>query len=265
MSSPFRLNRNASSAQGLVGLWGPGGPSGMTLFDHSGRRNDGTLTSMDQATDWILDPERGWVLDFDGTDDFVDLNQSTILQPATSLSVCAWVRRDGAQPDYSAIYKSPMDGTASGHFVTLMGTVVARFYIRSAGWKSLDSDAAIPDGVNTHIACTWDGALMRMWVDSKLQAGTTAVASIDYGTIDENAQIGKYSDREIDGEISDVRVYNRALSSAEIQHIYQSTLREPYGDLLLRPRRVFKAATPAGVAPTSHLYGPLVGPLGGAV
>jgi hypothetical protein len=58
---------------------------------------------------------------------------------------------------------------------------------------------------------------------------------------------------------------DRVLSAAEIQHIYQTTRTLPYSDIRMRPRRVYKAAAAAGVAPTAHLYGPLVGPLGGAV
>ncbi len=57
---------------GLVGAWFPAfGPTGLKLFDVSGRHDDGTLTNMDPASDWIVAPGGG-ALDFDGSDDHVE-------------------------------------------------------------------------------------------------------------------------------------------------------------------------------------------------
>lgn len=54
----------ASLWDGLVGLWAPAiGPTGNALFDLSGRGNNGVLTNMDPATDWV-GGEKGWALDF---------------------------------------------------------------------------------------------------------------------------------------------------------------------------------------------------------
>ena len=70
---------------GLVGAWCPSlGPSGYTLLDRSGRGNHGTLTNMDAASDWVGTPG-GWALDYDGTNDYVqlDANNKFISTPLT--------------------------------------------------------------------------------------------------------------------------------------------------------------------------------------
>lgn len=55
----------------LAGAWFPSlGPTGERLNDLSGHDNHGALTSMDAATDWILGDD-GYVLDFDGSNDYV--------------------------------------------------------------------------------------------------------------------------------------------------------------------------------------------------
>ena len=56
--------------RGLVGAYSMGlGPTGDKLRDVSGYGNDVTLTSMDPATDWIVDDGR-YALDFDGSNDY---------------------------------------------------------------------------------------------------------------------------------------------------------------------------------------------------
>jgi len=73
---------------GCVGAWAPClGPSGLRLHEHSGRANWGTLTSMDAATDWVVDGGK-YALDFDGSNDYVDLGVIP-LHPGVSLTFWA--------------------------------------------------------------------------------------------------------------------------------------------------------------------------------
>jgi len=72
----FRINYEAPLAEGLVfaGLGGHGCVGSMVYPDSSLYANHGTLTNMDAATDWVWSPELGrWVLDFDGSNDYVVL------------------------------------------------------------------------------------------------------------------------------------------------------------------------------------------------
>ena len=56
----------------LVGSWHLNEGSGATTAaDTSGNGNNGTLTNMDPATDWV-NGKFGKALDFDGSDDYVD-------------------------------------------------------------------------------------------------------------------------------------------------------------------------------------------------
>ena len=59
--------------QGLFTLWAPVlGPNNITLRDWGGHQHHGTLTTMDPASDWVVD-EEGYALDFDGGNDHVVL------------------------------------------------------------------------------------------------------------------------------------------------------------------------------------------------
>lgn len=61
--------------RGVVSYWCPMlATTGLRLYDRSARKNHGTLTGMDAATDWVTSKVRntaGRVLDFDGSNDHV--------------------------------------------------------------------------------------------------------------------------------------------------------------------------------------------------
>src|SRR2546430_13959271 len=74
-------------------------------------------------------------------------------------------------------------------------------------------------GLNTwtHLAGTFDGAMVRLYVNGELVASQaqTAALTATAGTL----QIGadSYTGENFAGRIDEVRIYNRALSAAEIQ------------------------------------------------
>lgn len=83
----------SSLRRGLVGAWCPSlGATGYTLLDRSGRNNHGTLTNMGGQDNWISSGGAG-ALQFDGTNDYVDLSSAnSSFLSLTAITVSAWVR-----------------------------------------------------------------------------------------------------------------------------------------------------------------------------
>ena len=79
-------------ADGLVGYWSPWlGSSGYRLLDRTRYANHGTLTNMDAGTDWVgatIQGRSGYALDFDGSNDFVDID---VIKPSSTMTVATWV------------------------------------------------------------------------------------------------------------------------------------------------------------------------------
>jgi large repetitive protein len=77
-------------------------------------------------------------------------------------------------------------------------------------------------GVWYHAMCVFDGSTMRLYVNGVLQADAVSYPSgLAVGT--SPMKIGVfYTDNNLplDGGIDDVRVYNRALSAAEVTQLY---------------------------------------------
>src|SRR3989344_5194629 len=75
---------HAPSVNGLVGYWNFNDGSGTTAEDKSGQGNNGTLTNMDPATDWVDGKVGSGALDFDGSNDYVDLVNKSNLEDMVS-------------------------------------------------------------------------------------------------------------------------------------------------------------------------------------
>lgn len=159
--------------RGLVGAWVPSlGITGDTLFDQSAYKNNGTLTNMDSATDWVV-KENGYVLDFDGggaSDDYVDLGTSNNFEFGTeSFSIVARIITNNTTTDQVILGKDvngardwnfsigiindgdlefqPMDSTAN----RVTAPITANVWHNVAATRSGASNTLLYiDGVNVH-------------------------------------------------------------------------------------------------------------------
>ena len=76
---------------GLVGAWGSGlGPTGVTFDDQSRFGNNGTLTAMNLATDWVVSEGR-YALDLDGSDDFIEIGSIPNFSITANWTIMGWV------------------------------------------------------------------------------------------------------------------------------------------------------------------------------
>lgn len=76
-----------------------------------------------------------------------------------------------------------------------------------------------------HVAMTYDQAVLKLYVDGHLHVSHAAPGTLEYGGLWPPLTIGTYFDDgapeccTLNGNIDDVRVYNRALSEMEVQMI----------------------------------------------
>jgi glucose/arabinose dehydrogenase len=200
----------APPATGLVGAWAFNEASGATATDGSGTGNAGTVSGPTRVAG-----HTGNALSFDGVNDSVTVADANSLDLTNRMTLEAWVRPANAsdwrtvllkeqsgQLAY-ALYASTDNGRPSGHVFTT-GDVMLR------------GPNALPIDAWSHLAFTWDGTTTRMYVNGTQVATAalsgTAVASTGPLRIGGNGVWGEW----FNGLIDDVRVYNRALSAAEI-------------------------------------------------
>lgn len=92
---------------------------------------------------------------------------------------------------------------------------------------SPDADTGVWDGNWYFVAGTCDGTAVRLYVDGvEAGQGTPASIPINYALSNPKFYIGDFHgsyDLGFPGSIDEVKVFNRALTAAEIQSVYAST------------------------------------------
>jgi hypothetical protein len=203
-------------SQGPVAAYSFNEGSGATVADASGNGNSGTVAN----TTWSASGHSGSALSFNGSNAWVTVPDSSSLDLTSAMTLEAWVKPSQlggwrtalikeapSQTELSyGLYASTDTGPASGH--VLVGSPPDTF---------LRGTSTPPTGSWTHVAATYDGFNLRVYVNGVQQASKAVSGPIV--TSDGVLRIGGNNvwSEWVAGLIDDVRVYNRALSAAEVQ------------------------------------------------
>jgi Concanavalin A-like lectin/glucanases superfamily/Bacterial Ig domain len=208
-----------SGSPGLVAAYSFDEGSGNSAADLSGNNINGTVVG---AT-WVPGGMYGNALAFNGTSSYVNLGNSTALQLTGSMTIEAWVKATGNPADDGQIVaKSDPCGwqlkTSPDTGPHTFGVSVSRTPTAKAQRYSTTIRA-----LNTwyHVAGVYDSASQTLstYLNGSLDNGTLhGTVSASQFNQDVNVNIGRRAGGYyFNGVIDEVRIYNRALSQAEIQ------------------------------------------------
>jgi hypothetical protein len=172
------------------------GETSTEAVDISKYGNNGTLQNM-EPEDWVTG-KYGYALDFDGTNEYVNVPDDTSLEP-TSVTVEAWINTDTNAGDHSIAGKwretlgfhlNP--STYNGYVLYQDGATLKMTVGFGAGsYRTASVAGAIAAGQWQHVAGTYNGTTGDMAVFSNgVEVGTASGAAnaISYGT--ETGKIG---------------------------------------------------------------------------
>ena len=200
----------------LVGWW-PGDGDAADIVGV----NDGTLVGATFAPGQV-----GETFAFDGVDDYVEVSDHPSLRPASSMTVDAWVFWNGPAATYNRIISKNRASFAGGISYQLVIVGSQLFFGISVDSTPTGSaiNAVDPNsfGVNAwhHVAGTYDGTALRLYVDGLEVANQAVSGAIAYDA--EPLVFGRYDGaygEYFDGLIDEVELFDRALSTSEIQSI----------------------------------------------
>ncbi len=204
--------------KGLVGHWKLNG----NARDYTSNANDGTVTGATLTTDRKGQSNKAYT--FAGGTDKISAGAGTSLNITSKITLALWLKPDGANSTDSdeglagktlTEYAMTYDDRASPH-----GDV--NFYINSGGQRANTGAGGAPNSVWTHIVGTYDGTTISIYKNGALSDTTLLTASIN-PALTTAFQIGKSgTSGSFLGDIDDVRVYNRVLSTTEITALYES-------------------------------------------
>ncbi len=223
-----QTTRKQVSNQGLVGYWSLNEGSGMIANDSSGNGNKGTLSgfALSGATsNWTTSGKKGGALTFDGVNDQVNLGTPEALNfdGKSAITVAGWANLSDANQSWPVIFAKQ---TASeGQYNLQFGQSTNRrpaFYLNMAsGWQvRIIANAVLSADRWYHIATTYDGANVKIYIDGVLDNTVVLTGSI-VGQSSDLVYIGQANTVLMKGKIDEIRVYDRALSASEIAALYR--------------------------------------------
>lgn len=212
-SSTVNVTAGTTTATGgLVAAYAFEEMTGATALDASGLNNHGTITQAARTTAGRF----GRGLSFDGVNDWVSVKDAASLDFTKAMTLEAWVNPKVAMSAWSSIIAKE---TATGSAYSLVangGTNQPDVGILTNTWREIVGGTSLPANTWKHLAATYDGATLRLYIDAVqvAQAALTGTIQVSNGML----RIGGHSilGDFFNGRIDEVRLYNRALTQTEI-------------------------------------------------
>jgi hypothetical protein len=232
-------------ADGLRLLGGGRHPGSKYFHDSSLFGNDGLLTNMDPATDWVPVPELGrWATDFGGaaSSQYIQLTTKIVFGSADPWSIAWWADLDDISFGTGIVGN---EYTSGKYTRFLLGTYISGYAVCN------DANGHVGDSYNLtgrhHYAVISSGTAITIYRDGQLvqSPGFPSAGTWSFYRIGNH---GVTSGDSVDGRVSDFGIWSGALSVSKI-----ACLADPSNVMLsgLIPeprRRIFPAAAapPAG-------------------
>lgn len=182
---------------------------GNTVNDASGHGNHGSIVSAAWVSGRYSD-----ALDFDGSSDFLVVPDNSTLDLGTTGTVEVWVEPANLNKRQGIIVK----GDAPPNYA--LGITDTNLVVCSVGNISTEvavlSTTPISSGAFQHLACSWDGTTLALYIDAILNNSVAQTLSPAANASPLYIGQSAANTDRFDGVIDEVRIYNRALSQAEI-------------------------------------------------
>jgi len=222
--------------------------NGSNIFDESGSSNSALLVGGRIAGDGLLNE----ACEFDGVNDFLDCGNNPIMNPTNAITISAWVNYDSMKYGQSPpLMERRTADNLSGYVLSDLCQDRPMFdvYLNGIGWRYAQG---IPGSVVTgrwyHMVGTYNGQGVKVYLDGQRVGSNLCTGVLSLTTGHNRVGLNGVDNFFLDGKVDEIRVYNYALSDAEVLALYS--------DRDINFRKLLVEGTPeqAG-APTPQGYG----------
>ena len=210
--------------QGLVAYY----PFHGNAKDESGNGNDGEVHGATLAEDRKGQATSAYL--FDGEDDLIEIPPSRSINAMRSLSIAFWIKANKAQNPkgkwgYTGLVTRWSFEDSSR--VCAFGIWIKAEEIAICVWPIVQANQFMPfeKEVWRHIVYTHDVSDASIYVDGEQKSRRQHPINLRESSIpliigaDNESSQGKH--RFFSGQLDDIRIYNRALSEAEVKELYE--------------------------------------------
>ncbi len=197
--------------------------SGNTWFDLSGNNNNGTLTNGASYN--------GFAMNFDGTDDQIEFAIPSSYPKSTPLTLSAWVRQSTSHT--GGIVDIGGENGIDVHCFALVVVSGKAWAIaqNSTNYQAI-SATTLSNNIWYYLTAVFNSATDRQIYVNGVSENTNTTSIAPNPAFFQRGRIGQRSangtDQNFSGQLDDIRIYNRALSAAEIRALFNAKRRR-YG------------------------------------
>ena len=166
---------------------------------------------------------------FNGSSSYIDINYRLAANPSYSMSCWFNTSSTSQMAIYSDVDSNADSHTArialrlmsSGNFGLLMGDGSSSWYNEST------SSSSYLDGNWHHIVQVVNGTSIKLYVDGNTTPIADLTSTVSAGTVGERSiifgRLGHFNGQYFNGTIDQVRIYNKAISAADVTTLYNET------------------------------------------
>jgi hypothetical protein len=192
-------------------------------FQDSAGTNHGTAKGDAKI---VADAPRGQVLTVDGTGDYVEVPHSPSLHlTGNTVSMAAWANVTNVTAVQMIVCKVFSNTThVSPYFsygLHMLANGQPRAWISRTGGAAYQAGATgmFKAGTWHHVAGVYDGVQLKLYFDGVLAGASNVTGNlVGYETVLRMGANGALTEM-LSGKLDDVRIYNRALSEAEVRYL----------------------------------------------
>ena len=172
---------------------------------------------------------------FDGSDGYINTN-FTIDNSYSELTLSAWINYTNFNGTYPGVMGQWVNNSFANStwlmYVWPTGKINTIF-ASGGSYVQAGNAYALTTGVWYNITTTWDGSIVKQYINATQDGSTPSLASLNNGA--STMLIGAWMNQAqsgiqlaLNGEIGPIQVYDRALSANEVLHNYNA-LRGRFG------------------------------------
>jgi hypothetical protein len=212
-----RNSNQPTPPTGLVAAYGFDEGQGTTAGDSSGNNLAGAVSN----AGWTSGKFGGALQFTGGLNSLVTVASSPLLNLNTGFTISAWVNPTGAQQSEPTVIAREIGSTVSYILYAQGGTAGPNAYVfAGTAYQQASTPNPIPANTWTHLAATYDGTTLSVYVNGVLSGSNVVNGALGFGNgpllIGNNSV---FPSEGYVGLIDEVRVYNRPLPAAEIQAV----------------------------------------------
>ncbi|MDB4978767.1 MAG: hypothetical protein JWM56_953, partial [Candidatus Peribacteria bacterium] len=221
------LRTEDPTENGLVGYWKFDEGRGISTRDVSGNGNTGTRSGT--GTTWsgsslatAIGFDNPYAMQFNGTNDYTDMGNASVLNIGTSpYSLSLWFKTPTVQANWRGIAEKGVSNTVNyGIWIASSSFNYRIDYVTgNGGYDDVFSSSSVVANHWYHVVGTWDGTTKKFYVDGVLNGSSVPTTNGKPTSISAAFTVGQARASFFDGNVDDVRLYNRTLSANEVTNL----------------------------------------------